>query len=496
MTHLEIEIKNLDHSPLNVRKTTSPGALEELKASITAHGLMQNLVVVAAKKGKYHVIAGSRRLEALRALQKEGKLPEGTTVPCQLADAAQAKEMSLAENVVRLSMHPADEFETWAALIDAGNTAAQIAQRFGVEEKLVHKRLKLGRVAPHLLKEFREEKLTLDALMAFTVSDDHKRQVKIYKGLQSWQKDDPSAIRSILTEQMAAADDKLALFVGIDAYRSAGGTTRCDLFSDCVYLENPELLSALVTEKLTLARKLLEEEGWGWIEVAPDYDYSFTNGFTRIWPQPTDVPQVLLAELESAEAQQRSVAEMIDNAEEEAELDALAQQEAEIEEKIDAINEQIGGYSAFDPEQMKLAGCYATVAHDGSLRIDKGLVRKDDRKKRVVAEGTVAATMGKPVYSRPLFDDLQAIRTCAARVEIARRPDIAFDLLLALRCALNSSSPSPKRQTLPRWKPSGKESGKCCLWHGSKKSAKPISSVLSRSFRVMRSIASSPTAPQ
>ena len=35
--------------------------------------------------------------------------------------------MSLAENTVRLAMHPADQFEAFAALIDKGETAAEVA---------------------------------------------------------------------------------------------------------------------------------------------------------------------------------------------------------------------------------------------------------------------------------------------------------------------------------------------------------------------------------
>ena len=91
-----------------------------MKASILAHGLMQNLVVTADAKGGYRVIAGSRRLEALRALQAEGKLPGDHAVPCQVASDEHALEMSLAENTVRLAMHPADEFEAFGVAVANG----------------------------------------------------------------------------------------------------------------------------------------------------------------------------------------------------------------------------------------------------------------------------------------------------------------------------------------------------------------------------------------
>ena len=94
--------------------------MEELKASLLAHGLMQNLVVTDAGDGVFHVIAGGRRLEAIRSLQAEGKLPQDFAVPCQIVSDEHALEMSLAENTVRLAMHPADQFEAFAALIDQG----------------------------------------------------------------------------------------------------------------------------------------------------------------------------------------------------------------------------------------------------------------------------------------------------------------------------------------------------------------------------------------
>ena len=148
-----IDIAKLEKSPQNARRTVRKDGIDELKASILAHGLMQNLVVTVAGKSRYHVIAGARRLEALHALQKEGKLPDGHTVLCQVVTADHGLEMSLAENTVRLAMHPADEFEAFSKLSEQGESAEAIASRFGVEEKHVLKRLKLGRVAPALLKD-------------------------------------------------------------------------------------------------------------------------------------------------------------------------------------------------------------------------------------------------------------------------------------------------------------------------------------------------------
>jgi len=66
-------------------------------------------------------------------------------VPCARSSPTEhALEMSLAENTIRLAMHPATSFEAFAALIDQGESAADVASRFGVEESLVLKRMKLA----------------------------------------------------------------------------------------------------------------------------------------------------------------------------------------------------------------------------------------------------------------------------------------------------------------------------------------------------------------
>ena len=70
----EIPLNRLVLSPANARKTPASAADDaELKASIAAHGLKQNLIVGRADaEGKYAVIAGGRRLRALHALSADG----------------------------------------------------------------------------------------------------------------------------------------------------------------------------------------------------------------------------------------------------------------------------------------------------------------------------------------------------------------------------------------------------------------------------------------
>src|SRR3546814_2990602 len=99
-------------------------------------------------------------------------------------------------------MHPADQFEAFAALIDAGETVPAIATRFGVSDKLVRQRLKLGKVAPKLLAAYRAEEMDLETLTAFTLSDSHKRQLAVWKRVRNEHYGvSPNTVRRPLTEK-------------------------------------------------------------------------------------------------------------------------------------------------------------------------------------------------------------------------------------------------------------------------------------------------------
>ena len=134
-----------------------------MKASIATHGLLENLVVRMdgpADAGAYAVIAGGRRLAAMKALAEDGTIDADHPVPCLVAvDPAMTGELSLAENIVRIAMHPADQVIAFSKLADAGLSVAAIAARFGTAERLVEQRLRLGNVAPALLDAYRADEI-------------------------------------------------------------------------------------------------------------------------------------------------------------------------------------------------------------------------------------------------------------------------------------------------------------------------------------------------
>ena len=230
-----IPLNKLKPSPANVRKTGTEVGLEEFAASIAAHGLLQPLVVEPERNGEggetgcYLVTAGERRRKALRILAKQKRIKRTEPIPCLVKADGIASEISLAENVIRTNMHPADQFEAFQKLHrgrrprDRGDRRAfQHHSRRG--EAAAQAR---GR-EPALMARYREGELTLDQLMAFTLTDDHGRQHEVWAQL-SWNKS-PEMIRKLLTQSHVSPSDRRVQFVGAEAYEAAGGTILRDLF--------------------------------------------------------------------------------------------------------------------------------------------------------------------------------------------------------------------------------------------------------------------------
>lgn len=407
----------------NVRKTFATDGIGELAASIAAHGLLQSLVVKKDKRGKYAVIAGGRRLMALQRLAKDGRIDKDHGVDCRIADNdSDPAELSLAENVVRMAMHPADQFEAFRNLIDDGGTVNDIAARFGVSESTVTKRLKLGRLSPVILSAYRVGDIGLEEAQAYALSDDHAAQERVFEQLSVWQMN-PRAIRQALTEGEIPASDKRVRFVGLDAYEQAGGAVRRDLFDpqDGGYVQDIVLLDRLASEKLQAVADELRGEGWKWIEARLAFGYDEQSQFGRVHAERAALSADDEAALELLTGQYDEIAEKAEADPDDADL---AERLDQIDAQIDAINAK--GY-AFSPEMLAQAGAVVTLDYDGSIEIKRGLVLPEDARKAKAA--AKSASKDKPqgvVLSAKLTEELTAQKTAAIAAELASQPDVAL----------------------------------------------------------------------
>ena len=330
----EIPLSRLSLAPENVRKTPpDPQADAALKASIAAFGLLENLVVrtdepdedpgsgepaPAPESGgqaageRYAVVAGGRRLKALQELAAEGALDAGHPVPCQVRSGdADSGEVSLAENVMRIPMHPADQVTAFARLADAGRPVSAIAARFGTSERIVEQRLRLGNAAPELLDAYRANRIDLEVLKAFAVTADRDRQLAIWEQVSA-QGHRPSAaqVKRLLTEERVPGGTAIARFVGVEAYEAAGGAVMRDLFADehehGVWFEDPVLLETLAMAKLQAAADELSTR-WKWAVPMIEAAWDDTARYGRIEPQPGVPTDEERAEIEKLETRYHEI---------------------------------------------------------------------------------------------------------------------------------------------------------------------------------------------
>ena len=91
-----------------------------------------------------------------------------------------------------------------------------------VNPTVVKQRLRLAAVSPKLLDIYAEDGMTLEQLMAFTVTADHARQEQVWDSVSRGYNKEPYLIRRQLTEGAVRAADRRALFVGIDVLRGGG----------------------------------------------------------------------------------------------------------------------------------------------------------------------------------------------------------------------------------------------------------------------------------
>jgi ParB family chromosome partitioning protein len=472
-TLIRIPVKNLVISPLNVRKKQGTG-IEELAALIASQGLIHNLVVTAQQKkgrksGKYEVIAGGRRLAALNLLVAGGRLSKDHEVDCRVVEHKEALEISLSENSGREHMHPADLVMAYRNLIDAGFAPDEIAPRFGVSPLTVRRYLKLTNVSPSIFAMYAEDKMNFEQIAALALTDDHELQERLWHNTPEYQRNGATFRRLITETEINIRTSPLARFVGVEEYEAAGGVIRRDLFGeeDDGYMQDAELLESLALEKLNQAVEPLKEKGYAWVQVRTTFDYSDRAEFSQmqtITREPTTEEQ---ARMDALEAELEAIEAGYDAYDEERGKTGEFYKAIEKKKKAERIQDELimlsESLEEVYPDDLAIAGAIATVDNEGKLRIERGLIRKEDVKKRPkeskepkepkepgeLKEQEPAGIEGggedtlKSVHSEKLTRMLTVHRTAAMQAAMVDRPEVALAALvhrMALQLFTNDST--------------------------------------------------------
>ena len=467
----DISFNKLVLSNFNVRRLQAGVSIEDLAEDIARRGLLQSLNVrpvldaEGAETGTFEIPAGGRRYRALERLVKQKRLSRTAPIPCIVRDRAvevSAEEDSLAENVQRVALHPLDQFRAFKTLRNQGAGEEEIAARFFVAPAVVRQRLRLASVSEKLLGIYAEDGMTLEQLMAFTVTTDHARQEQVWEALQRSYEKEPYFIRRQLTERAVHASDRRARFVGLDVYEAAGGMVLRDLFEEDAggWLQDVALLDRLATDKLAAEAEKIGAEGWKWIEVAFDFQYGHARHLRRLNGVEVELTPDEQATFDALTAEQGKL---------ESEYEGADELPDEVDARLGEIEEALAAFDSrpvrYEPAEIARAGVFVSIEADGHLAVDRGYVRPQDEPMQggsedlqegetggaaetafaTPAQSTVITFGGdqpendsdddtiKPLPER-LVSELTAHRTLALRDAVANNPQVAFTALLHKLC--------------------------------------------------------------
>ena len=463
----DIPFNRIRLSDSNVRETDVEAGLDDLTHDIDRReDIVQGINVRAIldadgnETGDFETPAGGRRFRAIARLVEAGRFPADGLVPCLVkkADAkTSAVDDSLAENMLRLGLHPLDQFRAFKRMFDDGMTKEEIADAYRTTPRYITQRMRLASVSPALLEVYARNGMPLAMLEAFTVNPDHARQEQVWEAVQRSYNVQPWQVRQLLTETTVPTDDKRVRFVGVEAYEQAGGAMLRDLFSenDGGWLEDVGLLDRLVSEKLKAIADDVAAEGWKWVAVETSHPYGYDNGLREITGSFADLID-----------EERVARDALRN-----EYDDIESEYSEHDELPEEIDRRLGEIEAaledfekrpviYDPAEVARAGVFISIDRDGEPVIERGYVRPEDEpiadagdgenENAVTAAGNdgdvqraVITIGGQPVETEDDDDDdgikplperlvieLTAHRTVALQEALANNPHVAMTALL------------------------------------------------------------------
>lgn len=367
-----IPLNKLFQSPRNVRRHAEAAADVELKASIAAHGLLQNLIVRPAAKGKFEVEAGERRRRAMLALVTDRLLPRDHAVTCLVLEDADeaAVETSLAENFHRLAMNPADEAQAFASLVESGASSEDVARRFGLTVRFVEGRLRLARLAPIVFEALASGEITLDMAKAFGATSDQEIQARVFEQVTSaYYAPSPDSIRRMVLSGTVRGSDPRARLVGRDAYVAAGGRIERELFDDddSESWVDVALLESLAQARMEEhARAVAAEQGLAWVKPTLDTyaSHDLVSGLARLPAEPAPLTEAEIARLDELDASYDEHAAILED--EESAEEAVAAAEAAIEAIEHECQDIRNRPPVLAPELKAEAGMILTLSRDGT----------------------------------------------------------------------------------------------------------------------------------
>ncbi len=152
----EILLDNIFPNPNQPRKAFDEGAMNDLAASVKAHGVIMPLVVNRCADGTFMIIAGERRYRA-------AKMAGLTSVPAVVKeyDEKTVQEISLIENLQREDLNPIEAAFGMKRLMEEYSLTQEVlAERLGKSRPAIANTLRLLTLSDEVIALVRDGKLS------------------------------------------------------------------------------------------------------------------------------------------------------------------------------------------------------------------------------------------------------------------------------------------------------------------------------------------------
>lgn len=149
---VELEVSKIKPDPQQPRKTFDSVKLQELAEDIKQNGLIQPIIVRISGVGEYVVIAGERRLKAVRMLNQ----PKIKAIIAKDYSNEQVGYIQMAENMKRDDLRFYEMAEFIIGRIDAGEKQSTVADKLGISKTTVNAYMS-WKDAPDFLKEAKDK---------------------------------------------------------------------------------------------------------------------------------------------------------------------------------------------------------------------------------------------------------------------------------------------------------------------------------------------------
>ena len=152
----EIRIEKIVPNKYQPRRELTEDKIKELAESIKQNGLLQSITVRDMGNGFYELIAGERRLRALKYLQ----YPTTKAIVKELTNEQMAT-LALIENIQREELTPIEEAYAYQELLSINNlTQDELAKSLGKTQATVANKLRLLKLCSKVVDAINSKRIT------------------------------------------------------------------------------------------------------------------------------------------------------------------------------------------------------------------------------------------------------------------------------------------------------------------------------------------------